>query len=49
MTSGYMVFAVAQFEEPALVMEIGPKYVEYMKTTPRYIPNFRSFLIAKKD
>lgn len=38
--SAYIVFAVAHFEEPDLVKSIGPDYVDYMKTTPRYIPNF---------
>ena len=40
----YTLFAVAQFEEPDLVKEIGSEYKEYMRTTPRYIPNVaRSF------
>lgn len=36
----YVVYAVAMFEEPDLVTEFGPDYVEYMETTPRFIPWF---------
>ena len=35
----YVVFAVAMYEEPALVKEFGQEYVEYMKKTPMYVPN----------
>ena len=34
------MFAVTFYEEPSLVNKIGPAYVEYMKKTPRFIPNF---------
>lgn len=45
----YILFAVAHFEEPDLVEEIGPNYVDYMKTTPRYIPNFTSYKASKEE
>lgn len=34
----YVAFAVAMFEEPALVKEFGQDYVEYAKRTPMYVP-----------
>ena len=37
--TGYILFAVPYFEEPDLVRSIGPVYIDYMRTTPRYIPN----------
>ena len=44
----YIVFAVVYFEEPDLVKEMGSEYEEYMKRTPRFIPNFfRLFSPAK--
>lgn len=46
--TAYILFAVAKFEEPELIRDIGPQYVEYMKTTPRYIPNLKSFMSASK-
>jgi protein-S-isoprenylcysteine O-methyltransferase Ste14 len=45
----YMLFATAYFEEPDLVREIGTEYEEYMKKTPRYIPNFLKFIKTAKD
>ena len=49
----YIIVAVALFEEPDLARNIGPKYVEYMKTTPRYIPTLQSITTTiatlKKD
>lgn len=49
--TSYILFAVAQFEEPDLVKVFGPEYVEYTKTTPQYIPNlnsFRAYMTKKK-
>jgi len=37
--TGYIVFAVIIYEEPLLVEKLGPEYVQYMKRTPRFIPN----------
>ena len=34
----YVVCSVALFEEPDLIKEFGQDYVEYMKTTPGYVP-----------
>ena len=34
----YTMLAVAYFEEPDLIRIVGPQYEEYMKITPRYIP-----------
>lgn len=46
--TAYTLIAVAHFEEPDLVRDIGQKYVEYMKTTPRYIPNFTQYFTAAR-
>lgn len=48
MFSAYVVYAVATFEEPDLVKEFGPEYVEYMKTTPRFMPSIPWFSKQKK-
>lgn len=47
----YIVYAVVVYEEPALVEEFGPEYVEYMKKTPRFIPNLSRIWFGeqKKD
>lgn len=45
---GYILLAVAHFEEPDLVRKIGSKYEDYMKTTPRYIPSLKSVTAFKK-
>jgi len=34
----YSMLAVAYFEEADLVRLIGQPYIDYMRTTPRYIP-----------
>ena len=50
--TAYIVFAVVLYEEPTLVERLGPSYVEYMKRTPRFIPNFPTFSLkqhASKD
>jgi protein-S-isoprenylcysteine O-methyltransferase Ste14 len=44
----YIVCAVAYFEEPDLVKELGHEYEEYMKKTPRFIPNFSRLFSATK-
>ena len=44
--TGYILFAVAQYEEPDLVKIIGPRYEEDQKTTPQYIPTLSSFRAA---
>ena len=36
--TAYIVCAVVMFEEPDLIKEFGQDYVEYMKTTPRFVP-----------
>ena len=41
--TGYIVFAVAFYEEPDLVKTLGPEYTKYMKKTPRFFPNLPSF------
>jgi protein-S-isoprenylcysteine O-methyltransferase Ste14 len=34
----YIVMAVRHFEEPDLVMQIGPAYANYVRSVPRFIP-----------
>ena len=35
----YILIAVPLYEEPDLIKQMGSEYIEYMKTTPAYIPN----------
>ena len=35
----YILIAVPLYEEPDLITLFGAEYVEYMKTTPAYVPN----------
>ena len=39
MYTAYILIAVPLYEEPDLIKQIGPEYIEYMKTTPAYIPS----------
>lgn len=39
MYTAYILIAVQLYEEPDLIKQIGPEYIEYMKTTPAYIPS----------
>ena len=45
----YVLFAVEFYEEPLLVEIFGQEYVDYMKITPRYIPNIMSLISKKTD
>ena len=47
--STYILLAVAYFEEPDLVKKIGSLYKEYMKKTPRYIPNLTPVVAEKQS
>ncbi len=44
----YILIAVPLYEEPDLIKQMGPEYIEYMKTTPAYIPSVPC-LIKKKS
>ena len=35
----YILIAVPLYEEPDLITLFGAEYVEYMKTTPAYVPS----------
>ena len=43
----YILIAVPLYEEPDLIKQLGPEYIEYMKTTPAYIPSI-PYLTKKK-
>ena len=34
----YILIAVPLYEEPDLIKQMGSEYIEYMKTTPTYVP-----------
>lgn len=48
MYTGYILVAVRFYEEPDLVDEFGPEYVEYMKSTPGYVPAIPFLTKTKK-
>ena len=39
----YIILVVPLFEEPDLVKHLGPSYVKYMESTPRYVPRLSFF------
>ena len=43
----YILIAVPLYEEPDLIKQMGSEYIEYMKTTPAYVP-YVPYLKKKK-